>query len=100
MGISEGAYHKRTIEDYLITALQVAICALILFCIAMVAVDAWVAEDNARALKLQQHFQQLGARGQIYSEPTERKLPTWGAEKKSHLVGTGHHSKKVQREGD
>jgi len=100
MGIIEGAYHKRTFEDRLITALQVAICALILFCIAMVAVDAWIAEDNARVLKLQQHFQQLYSRGELYHEPTERKLPTWGAEKKEHLIGTGHYSKKVQREGD
>jgi hypothetical protein len=100
MGIIEGAYHKRTFEDRLITVLQVAICAMILFCLAMFAVDAWIKEDIARGKKLQEHFESLATRGQLHYEPTERQLPTWGAEKKSHLVGTGHYSKKVQREGD
>ena len=100
MGIIEGAYHKRTFEDWLIDALKVAICALVIFCLAMFFVDAWIKEDIERGKKLQQHFQQLYSRGELYHEPTERKLPTWGAESKSHLVGHGHHSKKVQREGD
>jgi len=100
MGIIEGVHHRRTCEDWLIDSLKVAIIALILFCLAMLAINLWIAEDNERIKKLNQHFYSLSTRGQLYSEPTERQLPTWGAEKKSHLVGTGHHSKKVQREGD
>lgn len=80
MNLRQGRFHKHTIEDRLIIVLQVAICALVLFCLAMVAVDAWIAEDNARVLKLQQHFQQLYSRGELYHEPTERKLPTWERE--------------------
>ena len=100
MGIDTGEHHKRTFEDRLIVLLQVAICFLIIFIGAMFAVDAWIKEDIARSKKLQEHFESLATRGQLHHEPTERQLPTWGAEKKSHLVGTGHHSKKVQREGD
>jgi len=100
MGIIEGVHYRRTFEDWLIDALKVAIVALILFCVAILATNIWIAEDNERIKKLNQHFYSLSTRGQLCSEPTERKLPTWGAEKKSHLVGTGRYSQKVEREGD
>ena len=100
MGIIEGVHHRRTFEDWLIDALKVAIVTLILFCIIMLAINVWIAEDNERVKKLTQNFYSLSTRGQLHYEPTERKLPTWGAEKKEHLIGTGHYSKKVQREGD
>jgi len=95
MGIIEGVHYRRTFEDWLIDALKVAIVALILFCVAMLAINVWIAEDNERVKKLTQHFYSLSTRGELYYEPTD-----WGAEKKEHLIGTGHYSKKVQREGD
>lgn len=100
MHLIHGAHHRRTFEDWLIDALKVAIVGLILFCILMLAINLWIAEDNERVKELNQHLYSLSTRGQLHYEPTERKLPTWGAEKKSHLVGTGHYSQKVQREGD
>ena len=100
MNLVHGIHHCRTCEDWLIDALKVAIVALILFCIIMLAINLWIAEDNERVKKLNQHFYSLSTRGELYHEPTERQLPTWGAESKSHLVGIGRHSKKVQREGD
>ena len=44
------------LEDFLISAFQVAIVTTILGIVALVAVEAWVAEDNARVVNLQKHF--------------------------------------------
>jgi len=43
------------VEDYLITFMQVAIVATILGIVAMVGVNAWIIEDDARIAKLKQH---------------------------------------------
>ena len=56
MNLIHGIHHKRTLEDILISVFQVAIVTMILFIVALVAVDAWVAEDNARVVNLQKHF--------------------------------------------
>ena len=72
MNIIQGQFHKRTLEDILISAFQVAIVTLILFIVALVAVDAWVAEDNARVVNLQKHFYDIA----MSTDVTPPKAPT------------------------
>jgi hypothetical protein len=62
MNITQGQFHKPTLEDRLILFLQWAICCLVIFILALVAVEAWVAEDNARVVKLQQHLYDIALR--------------------------------------
>lgn len=61
MKLVQGIHHhqKRALEDYLITAFQAAIVAIILFIIALVGVDAWTREDIARVEKLKRHFYEV-----------------------------------------
>jgi hypothetical protein len=56
MNIRQGIHHKRTVEDILISVLQGAIVTIILVIVALVAVDAFIKEDDARIAKLRQHF--------------------------------------------
>ena len=56
MNLVHGIHHKRTLEDILISVFQVAIVTLILFIVAMVAVDAYIADEDARIAKLKQHI--------------------------------------------
>ena len=56
MNISHGIHHKRTLEDIIITGLQVAIVFLIVTIGAMFAVDAWIKEDINRVAKLKEHI--------------------------------------------
>ena len=59
MGIQRGIHHKKTLGELLTVSVQGAIVALILFVVAMVAVEAWEKEDVARVEKLQKHFYAL-----------------------------------------
>lgn len=59
MNITKGQFHKRTLEDHLITAFQVVIVALIIFVGALFGVNAWMREDIARVAKLKQHFYEV-----------------------------------------
>jgi hypothetical protein len=62
MNLVKGIHHKPTLEDRLITFLQVTICTLILLIIALYAAYAWIAEDDARIAKLQQHLYDIALR--------------------------------------
>ena len=44
------------VENCIIAFLQVAIVVTIIGIGALLAVDAWIAEDNARVVNLQKHF--------------------------------------------
>jgi hypothetical protein len=44
------------VENCIIAVLQVAIVVTIIGIGALLAVDAWIAEDNARVVNLQKHF--------------------------------------------
>jgi hypothetical protein len=46
---------KRDLEDTIISCLTGAIAALILFCLAMLFVDAYVKEDIERVERLKRH---------------------------------------------
>jgi hypothetical protein len=72
MKLIHGIRHKRTLEDILISMLQVSVVTLILFIVALVAVEAWVAEDNARVVKLQKHFYDLA----MSTDVTPPRAPT------------------------
>ena len=56
MNLVKGIHHKGTFEDILISVFQVAIVSLILGIVAMVAVQAFIIEDDARIAKLKQHI--------------------------------------------
>ena len=62
MNIVKGIHHKTTIEDRLILCLQWAICCLVIFIIAMFAVDALIAEEDSRVARLQQHLYDIALR--------------------------------------
>ena len=72
MNLVHGIHHKRTIEDYLIAFFQFAIVTTILGIVALVAVEAWVAEDNARVVNLQKHFYDIA----MSTNVTPPKAPT------------------------
>jgi len=62
MNLKQGQFHKPTLEDNLIRAFQGAIVMLILWIVVLVAVDAWIKEDDARIAKLQQHLYDIALR--------------------------------------
>jgi len=72
MNLIHGIHHKRDIEDIIISVLQAAIVATILGIVALVAVDAWVAEDNARVVNLQKHFYDIA----MSTDVTPPRAPT------------------------
>lgn len=59
MNLKQGIHHKRTLIDYAIIAVQVAICAVVLFIVAYYFSDAWVREDTARVEKLGRHIYEV-----------------------------------------
>ena len=79
MNIVKGIHHQPTLEDRIILCLQWAICCLVIFILAMFAVDAWIAEDNARVVKLQQHLYDIAFRHDPVPaappKPTELSTP-------------------------
>jgi hypothetical protein len=62
MNIRQGIHHKPTLEDRIILCLQWAICCLVIFIIAMFAVDALIAEEDSRVARLQQHLYDIALR--------------------------------------
>ena len=109
MKLVHGIHHKRTIEDYLITSLQFIIVATILGIVALVAVDAWVAEDNARVVNLQKHFYDLAMSTDVtppkpptgvkpnYGEPSEPKVRYFQDAGRSVTSGMGYDARKRER---
>ena len=62
MNITQGQFHKPTLEDRIILCLQWAICTMIIFIVAMFAADAWIAEEDSRVARLQQHLYDISLR--------------------------------------
>ena len=62
MNITQGRFHKPTLEDRIILCLQWAICFLVIFILAMFAVDALIAEEDSRVARLQQHLYDIALR--------------------------------------
>jgi hypothetical protein len=80
MKLVHGIHHKRSLEDILISVFQFAIVATILGIVALVAVDAWVDDDNARVANLQKHFYDVAMSTDVSppKSPTGVK-PNYGA---------------------
>ena len=109
MNIIQGQFHKRTLEDILISAFQVAIVTLILFIVALVAVDAWVDEDNARVVNLQKHFYDLAMSTDVsppkaptgvrpnYGEPSEPKVRYFQDASRKATTGMGYDARRAER---
>jgi hypothetical protein len=72
MKLVHGIHHKRSLGDILISVFQFAIVATIIGIVALVAVDAWVDEDNARVANLQKHFYDVA----MSTNVTPPKAPT------------------------
>ena len=97
------------VEDYLITFLQVAIVATILGIVALVAVEAWVAEDNARVVNLQKHFYDIAMSTDVsppraptgvrpnYGEPSEPKVRYFQDAGRSVTSGMGYDARRAER---
>lgn len=109
MNIVKGIHHKRTIEDILISILQVAIVATIIGIIALVAADAWMREDIARVDKLKRHFYEVsmsryaagpsaptGVRPN-YGEPSEPRTHVFRDAGSSVTSGMGYDIRKKER---
>jgi hypothetical protein len=79
MNITQGQFHKPTLEDRIILCLQWAICFLVIFIIAMFAVDALIIEDDARISKLNQHLYDIALRHDPVPagppQPTDKAVP-------------------------
>ena len=109
MKLVHGVHHKRSIEDYLITFMQVAIVATILGIVAIVAVDAWVEEDIARVQKLKQHFYDVAhARATVgpaaptgvrpnYGDLSEPKVRHFQDASRSATTGMGYDARRAER---
>jgi hypothetical protein len=67
-------YWKRSfnLENTIIGCLAGAICALILFILAMLFVDAWIEEDNERVARLHKHLYDIT----LGTDVTPPKAPT------------------------
>ena len=59
MKLVHGIHYKCTIEDILISVFQVAIVATIIGIVALVGVNAWILEDDARIAKLKHHIYEI-----------------------------------------
>ena len=109
MNLVHGIHHKRTIEDYLIAFFQFAIVTTILGIVALVAVDAWVAEDNARVVNLQKHFYDIAMSTDVtppkaptgvkpnYGEPSEPKVRYFQDASRSVTSGMGYDARRAER---
>jgi len=109
MNLVHGVHHKRSIEDYLITFLQFAIVTTILGIVALVAVDAWVAENNARVVNLQKHFYDIAMSTDVtptkaptgvkpnYGEPSEPKVRYFQDASRSVTSGMGYDARRAER---
>ena len=109
MKLTEGIHHKRTIEDYLIAFFQFAIVTTILGIVALVAVDAWVAEDNARVVNLQKHFYDIAMSTDVtptkaptgvkpnYGEPSEPKVRYFQDASRKATTGMGYDARRAER---
>ena len=109
MNLIQGIHHKRTIEDILISVLQAAIVFTILGIVALVAVDAWVAEDITRVEKLQKHFYDVAMSTDVsppraptgvkpnYGEPSEPKVRYFQDAGRSVTTGMGYDSRTRER---
>ena len=56
MNLTHGIHHKRTVLDYAVIAVQVAICAVVIGTVSFYFAEAWVVEDTARVERLAQHI--------------------------------------------
>jgi len=109
MNLVHGVHHKRSLEDYLIAFLQVAIVATILGIVALVAVEAWVAEDNARVVNLQKHFYDIAMSTDVsppraptgvrpnYGEPSEPKVRVFQDASRKATTGMGYDARRAER---
>ena len=79
MNLVKGIHHKPTLEDRLILCLQWAICFLVIFIIAMFAVDALISEEDSRVARLQQHLYDIALRHDpvpaVPPQPTDLAKP-------------------------
>ena len=109
MNIVKGIHHKTSIEDILISILQVAIVATIIGIVALVAADAWMREDIARVEKLKRHFYEVsmsrdaavpahptGVRPN-YGEPSEPRTRVFQDTGISVTSGMGYDLRKKER---
>ena len=100
---------KFNLEDFLIGFFQLAIVATILGIVALVAVDAWVAEDNARVVNLQKHFYDIAMSTDVtppkaptgvkpnYGEPSEPKVRYFQDASRSVTTGMGYDARRAER---
>ena len=96
------------VEDYLITFFQAAIVATILGIVAMVGVNAWIIEDDARIAKLKQHVYDVAyARAEGPKAPTgvrpnygdlsEPKVRHFQDASRKATTGMGYDARRAER---
>jgi len=97
------------LEDFLISAFQVAIVTTIIGIVALVAVDAWITEDNARVVNLQKHFYDIAMSTDVsppkaptgvkpnYGDLSEPKVRVFQDAGRNATTGMGYDARRAER---